>query len=105
MAWLFDTDILSELRRLKPEPKVLTVEKPTSWYSFNLVRMTTGTGEFEADFEGQSGPGGETGHRSADKGGIAADGVCEKAGSETQGRRGLAFGSEAARPSRIGKGD
>jgi predicted nucleic acid-binding protein len=24
MAWLLDTNILSELRRLKPEPKVLT---------------------------------------------------------------------------------
>ena len=24
MAWLLDTNILSEIRRLKPEPKVLT---------------------------------------------------------------------------------
>jgi predicted nucleic acid-binding protein len=24
MAWLLDTNVLSEMRRLKPEPKVLT---------------------------------------------------------------------------------
>ena len=47
----------------------------------------SGPGEFEAVFEGQSGPGGEAGHGLAGEAGIASDGVRGEAGDEGEGKR------------------
>lgn len=44
MAWLLDTNILSELRRLKPEPKVLTFVAGHQLEELYISTVTLATG-------------------------------------------------------------